>query len=133
MRERLSYYKVFIASNGNKFNDIELSELLENKANNDNDFSFFEVTGYYKGEKEQAYCCSFSDIKDLNMLLSIAYNYSQESVLFCDKNNIGYLYYVNDSKNPILLGTFKEVGKAYIEQFNVSAYTVYNGKYYTTV
>lgn len=82
------------------------------------------IQGAYKGVEETSI---MTDISNYSLVLEVAYEFNQDSILVLE-NNIAKLVY-QDGRPDLNIGThLKEVSKQ--EAFHSDAYSLINGQYY---
>lgn len=88
------------------------------------------VTGCYKGKVENSFACYVEDDFKLNLVVTLAYVWSQESVLLIDeKDTASLLYPTLHGYDESKLGEWKEVSEA--EALACQGYTkTQDNKYY---
>lgn len=101
-------------------NSIRFEKFLK-----DNNFKFNNAEGMYKGVKEESFVILVFNRDQIELLLAVASQYKQESVLHQDSNGKARLIFIED-KSEMLLGDMLEVSS--IE--GLDAYTKMNNKFY---
>lgn len=76
----------------------------------DMEFSFSNVEGSYKGNKEKGFLVVVNDYTDITNIESLAKTYNQESILLSGKDRKSQLVYM-DGSTSAQLGTLRNVPK----------------------
>lgn len=87
-------------------NDIKAERKILKEAG----LSIKTCLGSYKGKVNPSYLVTLDDINDLDVVLKIAKDHNQETVLLVDSNRKADLFYLNNS-NIDSLGEFKVISK----------------------
>ena len=96
----------------------------------DLDMRFTPAQGMYKGVGERSFVVLPRNDEELQVLKDLAFkNFSQEAILFRDRDGEAVLIYVDELAKKVL-GPIKQVNPKLIEQ--LESYTVMNGNVYTT-
>ena len=88
---------------------------------------FQQCNGVYKGVKEKSFLVS---AKHRDLILEIAKQYKQESVMYSGPDRFSFLEFLKPGGGTLPIGTLKQVSK--VEAVNYDAYTEIDGTYYIT-
>ena len=94
------------------------------------------LQGCYKGDKENSYI-STSEQLNMNVFRDLLLATGQESILFLDEHNQGYLYFQEDQynagPNSLFLGTFKAITREEAEKLEAYTYCPKLNEYYACI